>query len=234
MNVPGGDTVLKQKVFEIGAARKPLSARRCTQPAFICNFPDVPVLSETLLQMELAVGERPVELPRVAQVILSDPGATIQVMRLAGREFAGSGPADRIEDCISGLDLQACLGAMSKRTIARSNRHSEIVDTWDHARVIAHTSALLVDQMELIVTPEDATLVGLCHEVGRLPELLGWGCPDQLSSDIDLVGLSIGEALSLPRCVREYFADRRNGKTNSVWTAIVDRAHEIEENGAAA
>ena len=58
-------------------------------------------MPETLLLMDLGALEKPVDLEEITQVVLSDPGATIQVLRLAGRERAlGEEREARIEDCI--------------------------------------------------------------------------------------------------------------------------------------
>ena len=217
-------------MYKIGAPRNVLAAMELSQPAFTSGLPDIPVLSETLLQMEFEIDERPAHLARVAHVILSDLGATIQVMRLAGREYAGN--AGRIEDCVAALGLQACLDTMSKRTIARSHRHSAIVEVWEHARVIADISAVIANQTDFNIAPEDASLAGLCHDIGRLPRLLGWDFPNQLPSDIDLAALSIAAKFSLPLCVEEYFAGRHFGRMNNKWIAIVGWAHEVAEDPA--
>ncbi len=50
------------------------------------EFPDVPVLSETLLLMELKIRDRAVDLTEISHLVLSDLGAVLQIMRLAGRE----------------------------------------------------------------------------------------------------------------------------------------------------
>ena len=224
--------MLKQNVFEIGKAKDALSACQLARFEFIRDLPDVPVLSETILFVELALRDRCVDLARVSQLILSDLGAAIQVMRLANLECVDGADTGRIEDCISGLGLHACLDAMSKRTVTRSNRHAAVVHAWEHAREIASISGLLAQELTSKTTPEDATWVGLCHEIGHFPQLLGWEWATPPSSDIDLAGLTIAEAWSLPPCVVEYFADRLSARPYNQWTAIVDQAHQIAGNPA--
>jgi len=230
--MPGGGTVLMQKVFDIRTARSAVVSGQFSSFEHICDLPDVPVLSETLLLMDLVVRNRVVDLTRVARVILSDPGAALQVMRLAGREFAADGPMGRIEDCISGIGLQACLDAMSKRNITRSSRNQAVIHAWDHARAIAEISGVIAEKMAPDGTREEAELVGLCHEIGSFAELLGWDWSGQ-SANNDVAGLSIAEAWALPCCVVEYFSDRCSAKQYSRWTTIVDRAHQIAGSSAA-
>ena len=219
--------MLNQKVVEIGSARNARAACQLPDVDFIRDLPDIPVLPETLLLMELAVRGRAVDLDRISDVILSDLGATSQVFRLAARECDTSTECPkRIEDCVSGLGLQACLEAMSKRTVTRSHQHSGVLDTWAHARDIAGISRFLAEQNG-DSTPEDAYLAGLFHVLGSMPAMLGWGWVNRRSGDEYLAGLKIADAWSLPECVLEYFSDKQNREGQSRRTEIVERAHQL-------
>ena len=114
----GGGAVRNEKVFEIEAARNTLHFQ-LHEPnlnrELDRELPDAPVMSDTLLMLELAVRERVVDLSEVTQLVLGDLGAAIQIMRLAGRE----GLSGRMENCISGLGVQACLDAVARRPIKR-------------------------------------------------------------------------------------------------------------------
>jgi hypothetical protein len=226
--MPGGGTVLDQKVFEFGIARSAASSRPLAQLDLVRDFPDVPVLSETLLLMELKIRDRAVDLTEISQLVLGDIGAVLQIMRLAGGEDVSADyRPTRIEDCISGLGLQACLEAMSRQTVKRRNRLPAMVETWSHARVIAENCKFLAEEDMLPANPDEAYLVGLLHAMGTLPEILEWDWTPSAFSDLDLVGLRMAEAWSLPGCVFEYFSDlRSNCKTNR-WSGIVQRAHQL-------
>jgi hypothetical protein len=226
--MPGGGTVLDKKVFEFGIARSAASPRSFAQLDVVRDFPDVPVLSETLLLMELKIRDRAVDLTEISQLVLGDMGAVLQIMRLAGREdVSADNRPTRIEDCISGLGLQACLEAMSRQTVKRRNRLPAIVETWSHARAIADNCRFLVEEDMLPVNPDEAYLVGLLHAMGTLPEILEWDWTTLSFGDPDLVGLRMAEAWPLPGCVVEYFSDlRSNSKTNR-WSGIVQRAHQL-------
>ncbi len=133
----------------------------------------------------------------------------------------------RIEDCISGLGLQACLEAMSRQTVKRRNRLPAIVETWSHARMIAENCRFLAEEDMLPINPDDAYLVGLFHAIGSMPEILGWDWTVPAFSDPDLVGLRMAEAWSLPGCVVEYFCELRSISKTNRWTGIVQRAHQL-------
>jgi hypothetical protein len=223
--VPGGGKVTKQKVVEIGAAKAAASINRLWKPDLIRALPALPVLPETLLQLELEVGERPVELARISNLILSDPGAAIQTTRLASHEWDSDSSPRRIEDSISGLGVHACLDALSKHVITRCGRNQAAVAMWEHAIAIGHISKHLAEEYVMVAIPENARWVGLCHEISSFPEVFGWNLVGRNSTDLNLVGLSLAEAWSLPQCVAEYFCDRLMANHDSPWTAIVDEAH---------
>lgn len=222
----------KQKIIEIGPSRRAATSGHFTQPQFIRELPGLPVFPETLLKLELAIHKRPVELAGVSDLLLSDPGAAIQVMRTAGRNWEGDGHAERIEDAISSLGVQACLHAMSNHTLTRGTSESAILNAWEHASVIAHQSGLLAQEFTRNAAPGDARWVGLCHEIGSWPAILGWDPAGEHAIDPNLAGLLMAQAWGLPQCVEEYFSDRLNANADSPWSVIVDQAHKRAERAS--
>ena len=191
------------------------------------GLPDVPVLSETLLLMELKIREQAVDLREVSNLVLTDLGATVQVMRAAASEdYSADCRITRIEDCISGLGLQACLEAMARRPLKRSSRQTEVVEAWLHARNTAENSRFLALEEYPNIHPDEAYLVGLLHAIGTLPTVLGWSRTPDLPRDPMLAGLKMAEAWSLPHCVEEYFSALRAPKGANRWTHIVGLAHQ--------
>jgi HD-like signal output (HDOD) protein len=182
----------------------------------------------TLLLMDLGAQEQSVDLSEMTRVVLSDPGATIQILREAGREGSfGEERPSRIEDCISVLGVQACIEVVSRRTVSRATDKTAIMKTWSHAREIAEACRVMANEMLESVGPNEAYLTGLLHELGSLPAILGWQPAFAVSSDPVLAGLKIAEEWFLPQCVVDYFSELGKLKTTSVWTRIVQRAHEV-------
>ena len=222
--------MFSRKVVEIGSGR---GACERGQTISSIDLPDVPVMPETLLLMDLGAREKPVDLGEMTQVVLSDPGATIQVLRLAGRERAfGEERATRIEDCISVLGVLACVEAVSRRTVSRAKDKPGIVKCWLHAKEIAENCQRLAQEMAASVNPNDAYLTGLLHELGALPAILNWERATTLSSDPDLVGLKLADEWFLPQCVLDYFSELENPRAGNRWTGIVQRAHEISKSAS--
>jgi hypothetical protein len=196
----------------------------------ICELPDVPVLSGTLLSMELVICKRSVDLAQVSQLVLSDLGATLQILRQAGRENAmGDGCLERVEDCIAWLGLEGSLEALARCPIARGPRFTSVYSAWTRARETAIISRFVAEKLGLNVAAEDAYLVGLARGIGNLPATLEWDWTSQIGNDSDLAALRIVEAWHLPRCIAEYFLDRMAGKSQTRWTVIVDCAMELLE-----
>ena len=219
-----------QRVFEIEIARTGVFANQPSQFELVRDLPDLPVMSETLLLMELMVQERSVDLREISQIILSDLGAALQILRLAGRESYSIGELPtRIEDCISELGARTCLEAISRRVITRGAERSEIAAAWTHARTVAEAARSMAD--EFSVSPEEAYLVGLFHAIGSLPSLLGWWQTPPIAGNPEAVGMRMAQAWCLPRCVAEYFAPYRSTTGSNVWKEMMRRVH-YESTGA--
>jgi hypothetical protein len=223
--------VSNQKVFQFRPRGASSLNRRIPQSDPIRELPDVPVLSGTLLAMELIICQGSVDLAQVSQLVLSDLGATLQVLRQAEHEnVIGGGRLERVADCISGLGLDRCFEAMSRCLITRSTHSASVYSAWDRAREIAVTSRFVAEKLALNVASEDAYLVGLAHGIGNLPEILEWDWIRQFGGNSDLAGLRIAEAWCLPQCIVAYFLDRVAGETQTQWTMIVDHALELLES----
>jgi hypothetical protein len=187
------------------------------------DLPDVPVMPDTLLLLDLMVQETCVDLHRMSQLVLADVGATLQILRLAGRHYgtAEDRPV-RISDCISDLGLRASLKAVSAQTISRHGRQNELAIFWDHSREVAHHSRLLAEEM-LEVDPEEAYLAGLLHGIGFLPGLLQW--KESGVADPTLTAVRLAKRWAVPRCVTELCNEMQMPGYDAGWSGIVRKAH---------
>lgn len=193
----------------------------------IDNFPNVPVLPETLLMMELRSHEFSVDLQEMSQLVLGDLGAVLQILRLVAREYedAAERPT-RIEDCISALGMQACLKAAAQQTILSDMRHSGVLELWAHAREIAQACRTVAASVGR-VQPEEAYLVGLTHALGSLPDLLGWQRPIPGCKRWEHAGTRLAECWSLPLCVQEFAIAWDRSDLDNPWVEIVRVAHQV-------
>ena len=132
-------------------------------------------MSATVLALDNLLHDSCVDLKRAAELILSDVGATIQVLLLIGREFES--PAQRLSrmgDCLASLDVSTWYDAISAAPSFPADRqHAALTAVWKHCRLVAQYARLVAESLDG-VSPEDAYLVGLLHEVEAIPVALGW------------------------------------------------------------
>lgn len=218
--------VLNTNVVEIVRGRTLSSGGRFAEIELPAQPPNVPVLPETVLRIELNLGGPSVSLREISRLLLGDLGAALQVFRLAGCEpgFVAE-QYNRIEDCISHLGIQTCIDAVSRQIITRDTRKNAVIEAWAHAGAIAGLSALWAEINDVAIDPSEAYLVGLFHELGSLPALLGWDPKMWRIKDTHSMGLRIAAQCSLPRCIREYFSESRAVESTFRWREVVDGAH---------
>ena len=185
---------------------------------------EVPVMSATVLGLDMLLQESCIDLRMASDLILSDVGATLQILRLIGKEYdvAAERPS-RIVDCIASLDADVWFAAISAHTFAGDRKHSEATAVWKHCRRIAQYAQLVAESIEGI-SPEDAYLVGLLHGVGDIPAALGWpyggrGAKDQ--------GALLALEATLPLFVHAVLRGMNDSSSSSPWRFILTTAHEL-------
>jgi hypothetical protein len=188
-------------------------------------MPEIPVLPETLLRLDLEIHEPCVNLRVISDAVLSDLGATLQILHLAGREYGHSkGRPTRIVECIADLGLRACMGAVSGQTVIHSRRHKAIGEIWAHSREIACYAKLKAEEMPK-VNPDEAYLVGLLHGLGSLPGALGWNADEAGAKDPSLAGFRLATQWALPFFVLQYFSEVYMGRRETHWSEVLRYAH---------
>jgi hypothetical protein len=214
--------VLKDTALPNHARRDSLNDRQPLRFEVSPDLPDAPVMPETLLMLDLLVQEPCVDLRQMSDLVLGDVGATLQILRLAGREYGTAlDRPTRIADCIADLGLRACLKAVSAQSMGRRGRLRDIASFWDHSRAVA-TQCKLVAQDMFDIDPEEAYLAGLFHGIGSLPALLGWKDSGEESA---ATGLRLAKLWSLPACVTELCGEMQVPGFASRWSGVVRKAH---------
>lgn len=183
---------------------------------------DVPVMPATVLGLELLLHERCVDLRMASQLVLGDVGATVQILRLIGSEYdrAEERPR-RIEDCIASLDVEDWFYAVSAATLA--GEHTAASAIWKHSRLIAQYARLVAESLEG-VCPEEAYMVGLLHEVGAIPSVLGWQIG--VSSAMD-AGTLLAAEWCFPDFVVAALQNPETFHASPDWIGILVAAHQL-------
>lgn len=225
--MPGDGTVLNTSVYEFPTSRSFVSQPQPFLLDLAEELPDIPAMPETLIAMELQLQERSVDLGEISEAILEDVGATLQILRLAGREYtdAEDRPA-RIEDCISGLGLRACLRAAASEAPIKGPRHRALNEFRAHSREIARLCRLLAEEMPEFAIPQEAYLAGLFHDIGALPGILGWDRSD-LPANRALAGWRMAEQWALPLFLKDYFREASMSGGDGHGWKIVSMAHQL-------
>jgi hypothetical protein len=185
---------------------------------------EVPVMSTTVLGLEMLLQNHYVDLRTATELVLSDVGATIQVLRLIGREydFASERPS-RMGDCLADLEVDAWFGAVSARTFASDREHSTTTALWKHSRLVAQYAQLVAESLNGI-SSEDAYLVGLLHGIGDIPAALGW--PNSGRGRKNSGALLAMEG-TLPLFVLTAMHSMNDSSSSSAWSFILTAAHEL-------
>jgi hypothetical protein len=185
---------------------------------------EVPVMSSTVLGLDMLLNEPYIDLRMASEIILSDVGATIQILRLIDREYgtAAERPS-RMGDCIAGLDVSAWFGAICARTFVGDREHSATTALWKHSRLVAQYAQLVAESLEGI-SPEDAYVVGLLHGIEAIPAALGWPYVRRGSQEQDILSAMDG---ALPAFVLSAIRSVDDLSRSSVWRSILTEAHEL-------
>ena len=98
-------------------------------------LPSLPIMAATRLQLDLLLSNSVIDLKTVAEVVMADAGATLQILRLIGEEFPNADDRPRrIEDCIVSLSLTRCYQTICSSQIPHSGPH---VAEWQRCRLMA-------------------------------------------------------------------------------------------------
>lgn len=213
------------RVIDFLAAKWSAASPRSFQCVVADNLPQVPVLPETLLVMDLQRDTESVDLRGFSEAVLSDLGATILILRLIGEEYGDSdGRPERIEDCISDLGIEACMRSAMEGMRTETAAYDDIIEMWGHSTEIAKHCHRLADE-EYGINPAQAYLAGLLHDIGALPGVLGWGRKD-IAGDYALSALKMAVRWSFPVFLKDYFYEAYLPGKNREWTAMMSAAHD--------
>ena len=177
----------------------PFLLRRSNARRYFDDQPPVPVLPATKLQLDLLLSEPACDLQLVTEVVLSDVGATLQLLRASAQQRAGSDRrSGRVDDCVLNLGrsgLRRILTATLRP--ARETCVLAARQLWQRGQLTASLARIMASRFARI-SPEQAHLAGLLHEFGRIPGVLGWRVPGLDLGDATAVGRTLLREWQLP------------------------------------
>jgi len=131
-------------------------------------------MSATVLALEMVVRSPVIDLRMASELVLSDIGATIQILRLVERAFDCKEERPyRMSDCLASFGAETWFAAISAFGFSHGGSHTAATALWRHCHLIAQYTQLLSEWLEH-VSPEDAYLVGLLHGIDAMSPALDW------------------------------------------------------------
>jgi hypothetical protein len=182
----------------------------------------VPVLSSTVLSLEMLLDAIYVDIGAAAACVLSDVGASIQVLNWTSRDYdAGASLPKRIVECIAGLDLREFLSHLCGRTMMSRAEYAPVLAVWDRCQQVAQNAYIAAESIDGI-SPDDAYLAGLLDDRGAIADVLGW--PGQGRKAVSAGHVLASEQL-LPSSVLPAFES--SGSHDMVWSLVLSGAHSL-------
>jgi HD-like signal output (HDOD) protein len=187
-------------------------------------LPGLPILTTTRLQLELLLNDSVVDLRAVTEVILADVGATLQILRTVGREYAATdGRPDRIEDCIVSLSAARCHQVVCAPNESEAEAFAA---EWHIYRRRAECVRELARGRDGF-SPEEGYLVGLLCRLGAIPQLLGWSADSVTSHEHDALGVMLAFHWNLPDCVVAAIREQQESAEPRKWHELLQLADEL-------
>jgi HD-like signal output (HDOD) protein len=180
----------------------------------------VPTLSSTVLGLDLILQEQSIDLQVASELVLSDFGATIQVLKLIGHEYRYS--PDRpatMHACLASLEVDTWFTVISSQTLSRKRDNSKINSAWSHCRTVGQYAKLIAETLD-DVSPEEAYMVGLLHEIESIPQLL-----DNRDAMYSRDSLTVDQVI--PQFVLSALESAQARGSSSVWRYILSSAHAL-------
>src|SRR5665213_3076763 len=194
--------------------------------AFADPLPNIPVTAMTRLQLDLLLAGRSIDLSAVGEVILSDAGATLQMLRLIGEEHRDrTNRPTSIEGCIISLDANRWYDAVCAAGIAHNN--DAVLMEWQHRRRVARC-AREIARGTYGFSPEQAYMVGLLHNLGSFPKLLGWENGASSPKEQNALGVMLAEYWKLPGyLVNAIWEQQQTSESESPWASLLQHAFQM-------
>jgi hypothetical protein len=210
-----------QKCLHFGEPRN----REWQVPDFL---DDVPVMSATVLALDMIVHEPHIDLTLVSELVLSDVGATIKTFQMIRWEYeSAEDRPSRMVDCLASLDMNLWSKAISSRLFACDREHASTTAVWKHSRLVARYAQLVAESL-IGISPEEAYLVGLLHGFEAIPPVIELQSLDGARA--------IGVLLAIEEVLPSFVISAIHGVNDSVpssqWSFILNAAHELASSGA--
>lgn len=170
------------------------------------EFPGPPAMADALLRLELCLSGFAADLQDVTNILRSDVGLTVQLLRLAAKKIEHSPEKiSAISETVVqvGVENLAALAVQTKplpRHLSGDPGTSAYARFWMHSRLIALLAEQLAGELS-DVNADEAYVAGLLCHVGELPLLIGCETTGSDAEDTRHVSHRMAEAWGFPRAL---------------------------------
>ena len=199
-------------------------------PLYVAPKPTrhVPVIPGTLLGLELMLYQSSLDLRSVSHLLRADPGALLHLFAILAEETERVPDAPcRVEDCIASLPLAHLLERLVNAGSTHHD-HAPVVAFARHAVSISRHAQRVADSLHL--PAEQASLIGLLHELGTLPWVLGWVSVPPTPAQAALSCEHLCVEYCVPSWLRHPLVALHHRSHDVPWTAVIDAAHELSQH----
>jgi HD-like signal output (HDOD) protein len=170
------------------------------------SIPDLPILPTTLVHLENLLNADVVDLAALTDVVRSDLGLTVYLIRIARSADFASATIPRISEIIVCLGINHLRAIVHRIPVLRAQTSSPGVRACNRFWMHAQLTGLIAEELASHSTNlngDDAYLAGLVCQIGRLSRLLGWRIPEFENGDTAALGGTLARAWGFPNILRE-------------------------------
>jgi HD-like signal output (HDOD) protein len=170
------------------------------------SIPDLPILAPTLVHLERLLNADVVDLAALTNVVRSDLGLTVYLIRIARSADWVSGTVPRIAEIIVGLGIKHLKAIVHSVPVLRTQHGSPRVRACNRFWMHTQLTGLIAEELASHSTnlnSDDAYLAGLVCQIGKLPRLLGWRIPEFENANTETIGGTLALAWGFPPILRQ-------------------------------
>jgi len=196
------DATLQPSIPATPLIKEDQEARQSRKLALMAALSEgLPTLPAYVFELNSLLAATPVNLRRVADVILTDPSLAAQVLRLCNSAFMGFRErVTRIEHAVMLVGTERLRTMVLTCSLVEYVGHrlaaADIQPFWQHCFLTAALSERLARGIAY-PQPEQAYLAGLLHDIGALPLLVVTSAESKTAENLTAFGW--GESVELER-----------------------------------
>ena len=192
------------------------------------SWPPFPLLASTQFCMEVLLRGSVLDLQSVCEVLTFDPCALLRIFAATAQEFAN--PEDRperLDECIVALGTNGMVRAL-QHTASTWQQQTRLSAFAEHGVALGRRAQTAAAALGLC--SETAYLLGLLHEIGKLPVELGWIDPAATVAESFARTAWLTVRYRLPPGLRQAILCAQNTGSPSSWSVLLQAAYYTGEN----